>query len=186
MQKYMRMLMIALVTANLWGCAEPKKDLRIEKSGMVSVTATVKAVDLQTRMVTLQAPNGKTFTLHAGKEVINLPQVKAGDEVVAVYSEALAVRMAKPGEVRDETTQRIGRATPGSKPGAFETIERTITADVKDIDKTNKTVSLGMPDGGVLIVKVQDPANLEKVKAGDNIVITYTEAFVVSIEKAKK
>lgn len=183
-----RMLMVILVAATLWGCAdaEPQKDLSIEKSGTVSVTATVKAVDLETRMVTLQALDGTTFTIHAGKEVVNLPQVKAGDVVVAVYSEALAVRMAKPGEVRADISQEMGRAKPGSKPGAYEVIETTVTAKIEDINKARQTASLRMPDGDVLTVKVMDPANLEKVRMGDTIVITYREAFAVSLEKAKK
>lgn len=188
MRNYTRILMIALVAANLWGCAdtEPKKELNIERTGTVSVTATVKAVNLETRMVTLQAPDGRSFTIHAGKEVVNLPQVKAGDVVVAVYTEALAVRMAKPGEVRDDISQEIGRAKPGSKPGAYEVIETTVTAKIEDINKARQTASLRMPDGDVLTVKVMDPANLEKVRMGDTIVITYREAFAVSIEKAKK
>ena len=188
MRNCTRMLMIIFVAASLWGCADakPKKDLNIERSGMVSTTATVKAVDMETRVVTLRAPGGRTFKIRAGKEVVNLPQVKVGDEVVAVYSEALAVRMARPGEVREDISQEVGRAKPGSKPGAYEVIETTVTAKIEDIDKTGNTATLRMPDGDVLIVKVQDPANLEKVREGDTIVITYREALVVSMEKAKK
>lgn len=181
-------VMTVLVIMNLWGCADSgaKKDLNVQRSGMVSVKATVEAVDLKTRIVTLRASNGQTFKIHAGEEVVNLPQVKVGDEVLTVYSEALAVRMAKPGEVRDEISQETGRAKPGSKPGAYEVIETTVTAKILDIDKPRKTASLKMPDGDVETVKVMDPANLEKVKVGDTIVITYREAFAVSIEKSQK
>jgi hypothetical protein len=35
-------------------------------------------------------------------------------------------------------------------------------------------------------VKVQDPKNLENVKVGDQVAITYTEALAISVEKAKK
>ena len=180
------MLMIVLAIMNLWGCAEPKKELNIQRSETVSLSATVEAVDLETRMVTLRPPAGKPFRIHAGKEVVNLPQVKAGDEVVAVYSEALAVRMAKPGEDRADISQEMGRAKPGSKPGGYEVIETTVTAKIEDINKSRQTASLRMPDGDVQTVKVKDPANLEKVRIGDTIVITYREALAVSLQKAKK
>lgn len=193
MMSFNRTLMTALVTLSLsalslTGCADtnPKNELKVEKSGMAKVTATVEALDMKTRMVTLKAPDGKSFTIVAGKEVVNLPQVKVGDEVVAVYAQALAVRMAKPGEVRAETTQGLAKAVPGSMPGAMEVIETTVTAKIVGIDKVLETASLVLPDGGLRIVKVADPANLDKVKVGDSIVITFTEAMAISVEKAKK
>jgi hypothetical protein len=38
----------------------------------------------------------------------------------------------------------------------------------------------------VATAKVQDPANLEKVKVGDELMITYTEALAISVEHVKK
>ena len=187
MWKITRMLLIALITVNLWGCADskPKEELKIERSGMLQVTATVEAVDMVTRMVTLKNPDGSTFEFFAGKEVVNLPQVMVGDEVVVVYAEALAVRMAKPGEVRDETMQGMARAIPGDKPGAIEVIETTVTAEIENIDKTNEKVTLKFPDGKLQVVKVKDPANLEKVEVGDTIVITIIKEMAISVQKTK-
>jgi hypothetical protein len=42
------------------------------------------------------------------------------------------------------------------------------------------------PEGNSHTVKAQDPKNLEKVKVGDKVEITYTEALGISVEKAKK
>ena len=188
MRKFPVWLVITMIAFTLWGCAgsEPKQELKIDRAGMVSVKATVEGVNMVTRMVTLRAPDGRTFEVYAGKEVANLPQVRVGDEVVALYAESLAVRMAKPGEVRDETSQGIGFATPGSKPGAYAVNETTVTAKIIDLDKALKTASLQLPNGGVRIVKVQDPRNFDKVKVGDTILVTYTEAIAVSVEAVKK
>lgn len=41
-------------------------------------------------------------------------------------------------------------------------------------------------NGNVIVIKVQDPANLEKVKIGDTIVITYTEALAIAVRPVKK
>lgn len=178
-------LMMALVVATLWACADSntKEKLKIDRADAVSVKATVDAVDLKTRMVTLRGPNGKGFTVHAGEEVVNLPQVKVGDEVVMVYVNTVSVRMAKSGEFWDESAKELAQAIPGTKPGAVEVNERTVTATIEDIDKTLDTASLRMPDGSLQIVKVKDPASLDKVKKGDRIVITSSEAVGISVQK---
>lgn len=185
MQKYGWFFMIVLIAANLPACTgtQAKSDLKIERAGVASVTATVEAVDLKTRMVTLRSSEGKGFTVHAGKEVVNLPQVRVGDEVVLAYVNTVSVRMAESGEYWDESVKGIGRAIPGSKPGAFEIDETKVTATITDIDKTLNTASLRMPGGSMQVVKVKDPANLDKVKVGDRIVITYSEAVAISVQK---
>ena len=185
MKKYLGIMMVALIAAGLSACADsnPKSDLKIERANAVSKTAKVEAVDLKTRMVTLRSAEGKGFTVHAGDEVVNLPQVKAGDEVVVVYVNALSVRMAESGEFWDESVKEIAQAVPGSKPGAVEVNERMVTATIEDIDKSLGTASLRLADGNLNVVKVKDPANLDKVKVGDTIVITYSEAVGISVQK---
>jgi hypothetical protein len=44
-------------------------------------------------------------------------------------------------------------------------------------------VTLKWLNGNTETVKVQDPKNLEKVRVGDQVVITYTEAVAISVEK---
>ncbi len=55
----------------------------------VEVDATVQAVDRQARTVTLRGPK-RTVTLEISKDV-DLDKVKVGDQVHAIYQEALAV-----------------------------------------------------------------------------------------------
>jgi Cu/Ag efflux protein CusF len=177
-------LLLALVAAvSLGACAEttPKQELNVERANVVSVTATVDKVDLKKRTVTVRGPEGNVRKIHVGEEVVNLPQVRVGDKVMLDYVESLAVRMAKPGEVKAEVKGLVGRAKPGEKPGYVEETETTITATILDIDKVKETATLKAPDGEVVVVKVQDPANLDKVKVGDTIVITYTEALAIAV-----
>jgi len=56
----------------------------------VTATARVKALDQQTRRVTLERADGSQVTLYADDSVRNLPQVKVGDAVTASYYEAIA------------------------------------------------------------------------------------------------
>jgi len=165
---------------------EPRAELKVERAEVKTGVAIVEAVDLKTRMVNLRSLEGRHFTIHVGKEAVNLPQLRKGDRVEVTYGQALEVRMAEPGEVRNETETVIGRAKPGSKPGMIGGKETTITATILDIDKAKEMATLKMADGVVTTVKVQNPANLDKVKVGDTIVISYLEVLEISVKGKKR
>src|SRR6185295_4020666 len=46
------------------------------------IKATVEAVELESREITLKGPKGRPITLRVEERVRNLPQVQVGDEVV--------------------------------------------------------------------------------------------------------
>ena len=55
----------------------------------ITARATVKSVDMTTRMVTLVGPR-RTVTMKAGEQAQNLAQVKPGDIVVVHYYDSVA------------------------------------------------------------------------------------------------
>ena len=65
----------------------------VQASGMVGIghsdtimaSATIKAIDLPSHVVTLIGAEGDTVTIKVGDEVRNLPQVKPGDKVSVRY-----------------------------------------------------------------------------------------------------
>ena len=50
---------------------------------VVTASATVTAIDMNTRQVTMRGAGGNTFTVVAGPEVRNLSQVRVGDTVTS-------------------------------------------------------------------------------------------------------
>jgi hypothetical protein len=60
------------------------------------VTATVEDIDYAKREVKLKGPEGNTVKITVGDKVKRLDEVKKGDQIVARYTEALAVSVAKP------------------------------------------------------------------------------------------
>jgi hypothetical protein len=74
-----------------------------EKPGGVAVktaqlTATVEDIDYDKREVKLKKPDGETVKIKVSDRVKRLDEVKKGDQIVARYTEALAVSIAKPEE----------------------------------------------------------------------------------------
>ena len=61
-----------------------------------------------------------------------------------------------------------------------------MTATVEAIDSKVPSVTLKGPEGKVVEVKIRNRENLENVKVGDQVVITYTEALAISVEKAEQ
>jgi Cu/Ag efflux protein CusF len=163
-------------------------DGKIERQTATTVTATVVAIDQGSREVTLRNAEGKVETITVGPEVRNLPQVRKGDRVVATYYESLALELKKPGEATPgiEAAEGADRAQLGQKPGAAGARTVKVTAKITAVDRKTQMVTLKGPKGKVVDVHVKDPARLAKVKKGDLVDITYTEALAIAVEAAPK
>jgi NMD protein affecting ribosome stability and mRNA decay len=180
---FVLVLAFALMMIMVTGCAHGNK---VEKTSEIVLKATVVAVDHEKRIVTLRDGTGDVRDFKVGKEAVNLPQVKTGDIVTIRFYESMAVEVIKPGKAAaaGETTT-IVRAKPGEMPGGAIARQTVVTATVKAIDKKAGTISLMGPNAKTVKVKVQDPANLEMVKIGDELMITYIEAEAISVDRAQ-
>jgi len=157
------------------------------KEKTVKMTATVQAIDLDKRVVTLKGQKGNVFDLKVGEEAKNLPQVKVGDLVTVQFYESLAFEVTKPGQAGGAgATAAVASAKPGEKPAGIAAGQVTVTATIEAIDAKKNRVTLKGPEGKTQEIKVKDPKNLVNVKVGDQVVLTYTEALAISVEPAKK
>jgi len=149
----------------------------------VTVSATVEAIDLPNRIVTLKAKNGEVTLLKVSPEVKNLAQVKVGDVVTTKYAQAVAVELKKGGSGITSATQQAasGAAKAGEKPAGVLTNTTVLVANVTAVDMAKKTVSVKGPAGNVLTMAVKDPAVLAQVMVGDQVEATFTEALMVSV-----
>ena len=156
------------------------------RSRTIEAQATVTAIDMATRTVTLKTADGQEKTLHVDERARNLGQVKVGDVVRVAYTEALAwkVNKSKKQEPSVETEAGAAAAKPGQKPAGGVARRTTITARIEAIDLDKGTVTLSGPQGNTRTIKARNPDNLKKVKVGDLVDITYTEAVALKVEPA--
>jgi len=182
--------MVALVLTMAYGAmaAETKSAPTVKRERVVNLTATVKAIDLEKRLVTLQGPKGNEETIHVDERAKNLPQVKVGDLVKVKYYEGIAFRVLPPGQAASapSATGTMTTAQPGQKPAGVAGREVTVTVTIEGIDLKAGKVTFKGPQGNSETVKAQDPNNLKLIKVGDQVEITYTEALAISVEEAKK
>ena len=158
------------------------------KPGVVAVevtewTATVKSVDYAKKTVVLER-DGKTATVDASYAK-RLDEIKPGDVVKVAHIEELAiyVRKAEPGPMASEArTVELAPKTQG--PGGIMTETKQVVANVEAIDYTQRTITLQRPDGSVKTFKVSDAVEkFDQIKKGDQVVLEYTEAIAISVEK---
>ena len=177
-----------LAAALAAGCANQNQRPSGRMEDVVKSRATVTAIDMPNRVVTLRGERGDVIVLEVPETVKNLAQVRVGDEVITSYTEAVAwqVKPAGQGTPGVSAQDSMTTAQPGARPGA--TVGRTlnVTATITAIDLANGTVTLTGPGGNSQTIKARDPANLKKVKVGDLVDITYTEAVAISVQPVAK
>lgn len=86
----------------------------------------------------------------------------------------------------NEAAAAAATAKPGATPAGVGAREVTVTVSIEAIDTKRHTVTFKGPAGNLATIKAENPKNLEKVKVGDRVAITYSEALAVSVEKAGK
>ena len=150
-----------------------------------TVTAKVTKIDQKTRKVTIKTDDGKEYSFIAGDNVKNLAQVKKGDVITAVYTEAIAYQVRKHNKQTGvEVTDAVAAAPAGAKPAGAVVQQTTVAVTVTAIDPTIPTVTFKGPQGNTKTIKVKDPQKLVGVKVGDVVDITYTEALAVKVDTA--
>jgi hypothetical protein len=197
MKKLSRVLLVALFVLVAGGHASAELKMKsvtmenekphVKKEHYVTMVATIQAINLKKRVVTLKG-EGRVFDVKVGPEAKNLAQLKRGDEVTIKYYDAVSAKVYKAGQAPSVTgkSATLETAKKGAKPGGKYAAESTITATIESIDMKKPTVTLKTHEGKQLTVKIEEPKLLEKVTVGDEVVITYSEAIAISVEKTKK
>ena len=174
---------------NKASAAEP---LSGEQSILVSVTATVQAIDQAKREVTVKGPLGNVVTFTVDKRVKRLNEVKVGDEATADYFISLMGELRAPTEEQKQNPVQVlevtARAPKGTEPvgGALNVIKAVTTVVGLDLPTQSLTLKGQGPMGYTATIRAQNVDNLKKLSLGDTIVVTYTEALAVSLEKSSR
>jgi hypothetical protein len=167
-----------------------------QASGMVGIgesdtfvlRATVQAIDLPSRMVTLVGPQGNVVSLKVGEEVRNLPQVKPGNKVLVRYHGSITYVLSPRGArlPKDTLTAAGTRAAPGQMPAGAAAAKLVVTETVIAADQASHTLQVVNPSGGqvrtVAVVTPEGQQNMKMIKVGDTITAVVSEAVAVAVE----
>jgi Cu/Ag efflux protein CusF len=155
---------------------------------VATTTATVKAVDVAARTVTLQNAAGETATLKVGPEVKRLAEFAPGDTIQIQVEQDLVLEYQSAGTPAVPPTGVVAadRADATQAPGGVVAAGVQATVTITAIDAPNRFVVFQGPGGTLYQVKAGPKVKLEKLKVGDRLLATYVEAVAVSLEKPAK
>lgn len=146
--------------------------------------STVQSIDYQTRMITLKAPAGTIKQYQAGRDVVNFGQIQVGDTVNATVIDEVAVfvrNAGAPPSASEGTT--VALAPKGAKPGIIIADTDQLTSKIEAVNKKDRTITLEEIAGKPKTLRVASGVNLADLKKGDDVVVQYTRAFALLVEK---
>ena len=158
----------------------------VTRAATMKTTATVQAIDSTHRIVTLRTADGEEDSFQVGPEVERFNQLKVGDKINITYIQSLVVSVQKPGTAAKPSAASAAMVSaPGTKPGATMSAQLTTTVTVKAINAAVPSITVLTDDGRTVTRMIEDKKNLEGIKVGDKLDLTYTEAVVMTAEAAK-
>lgn len=160
----------------------------VEHWQTMTVSGIVESVDLATRKVGIRGSKGGLLLIKAGEEVERLDEVEIGDAVVAEYHISVVGEFRAPTPEEEANPlvflETAAKAPPEMDPagGGLAMIRAVVT--IEGIDRPTQTVTVMGPQGNYLVVDVLDPTRFDRISIGDPVIVTYTEALGVALEKA--
>jgi hypothetical protein len=154
-------------------------------SRLATDTATIAALDVASRTITLRRRSGQTQTIQVGPDVTRLSEFAVGDVIRVDYEQRIELEYQPPGSkaVPMESGVTAGRADRDQAPGAVASAGVQGTVTVTAIEASARLVSFQEPGGNVYQVKAGPTVQLEKLKVGDRLLATYVETVAVNLLK---
>ena len=158
------------------------------QSKPVTATATIEAIDQANRVLTLKGVGGNSVDVNAPEQMEGFNSLRVGDEVTATYYDSVVLFVRKPGESAPPstgeaaTTVRRTQLTPGSETRR----ERTFTVTVDAVDPKAPSMRVKGPQGRVLTMPVSDAKQIQALKPGDTVDVTYYESLLIKVGRPAK
>ncbi|MFK8042121.1 hypothetical protein [Congregibacter sp.] len=183
-------LAASLTAAPFAGAAhheEPMSD-HAERAMAIEVDAEVIAVDAETREMVLQLPTGEQLTTKVDPQVERLSEVVPGDFLVVTYLAALAAELREPTEEEMANPwvegADAGVAGDDEAPGGAMVSAVRAVCTIEGMNRLLGTVTIMDSRGKAHVIGDVSAERIEQLSIGQSVVITFTQALAVGIEKA--
>ena len=161
-----------------------------DASGILDANRRTEVVDtnLETRQVSLKGPDGKVFTITAPEQAGEIDDIEPGDILVVKYLEALESELREPTEEEKAEpwveVEQSGLIEDGVHPDSLagaRVIRAVVT--IEGMNRALGTVTIKDSRGMLHIIADVEAEKMEGVTLGTILVLTYSEALAVTLEK---
>jgi Cu/Ag efflux protein CusF len=184
------LIALTLFTGNLYAQEAQDSIPSREKMELQTMTGTVKAINAETREITLMGEDGELTTITAGEEVERFSEIAVGDAITfdvytflkAEFREPTAEEIAEPVVIVAEAAKATMEDAPAGAVGAV--MKAVVTIEV--LDRVHMLATVQGPGGNYLTIQMEDKDLITKLHIGQVVILTYAEAIAVSLEKLEK
>ena len=160
-----------------------------EDHAIITMSAKVLDIDRNKRELTLKTSAGEVNTVTVDQAVKRFDEIKKDDQVNVKYLLSMVAELREPTPEEKENPILISAGetkVPTTAPPSVKSLRLTrAVATVEGLQRPTRLVTLKGPRGKYMTVRATDPKRMEKLHLGDTIVVTFTEALAVSVEKAE-
>jgi hypothetical protein len=164
-------------------------------AGVVTMVATVEAVDVTNRVVTVIGPNNNWVEVVVGPDKIKLIKVK--EKITISYQDevAVALRKVNKGEQGDniaaEETEGMGLDDPTvaeqdwvtvSPHGGAELTTVEVTDTIAAVNRNKRTITFAGTGGKTRTFVAGPSIDLDQIEPGDEVVLEVTRAVAVDVK----
>ncbi|MEL7044230.1 MAG: hypothetical protein AAGL66_04320 [Pseudomonadota bacterium] len=158
-----------------------------ERAMAIEVDANVIDVNLESRELVLELPTGEQLTTVVDPAVQRLDEVEIGDSIVVTYLAALAAELRAPTEeeLANPWVEGVDAGIAGADEapgGAVITAVRAVCT-IEGMNRILGTVMILDSRGKTHIIRDVQPERIESLRIGQSVVMTFTQAMAVGIEK---
>jgi Cu/Ag efflux protein CusF len=156
----------------------------VSQSTAIDVTAEITAIDYDDRVVVLEDESGNVEWVYAEPEIKRFNELKVGDKVTFRYYESVLSQISKAPDTAPSpaaSEPKMVRGT-GPKPSGIISQQFSARVTVKTLDPKSKSVTVALDDGRTMSFEVIDKKILKAVKVGDKVDVTYTAAFMITVQ----
>ncbi len=158
-----------------------------ERAMAIEVDAEVISVDMETRELVLQLPTGEQVTTVVSPAVQRLNEVAAGDVLVVTYLAALAAELREPTEeeLANPWVEGVEAGIAGAEqaPGGAVIDAVRAVCTIEGMNRLLGTVMILDSRGKTHVIGDVSPERIESLRIGQSVVMTFTQALAVGIEK---
>jgi hypothetical protein len=167
-------------------------------AGVIEMIATVEAVDVTNRLVTLVGPHGNILTVRVGPEHVDIIKVK--EKITVRYADEVAVALRKyDGPQHTDGRGFVEQAEAGmdmdpptyaeqdwietTPTGVVDHTTIEVSDTVKSLDRRHRTITFAGKGGKTRTIRI--PATLpdfDRIQPGDRVVVLVTRAVAVNVK----
>jgi len=169
------------------------------EAGKVVLDATVNAIDVENRLLTVTGPDGNTIVIQATPEILG--RVRINEQITIRYADELATALRtindappvnKANAIEREETGGMGMNAPtvaeqtwveAAPQGETELNTVEVTATVANVEYGRRIVTFYGPNGTMRNVRIAPGVQgLDAIQQGDRVVMLLTRATAIDVK----